>query len=159
MRKVTILISAMCLAINPVAYAADEDARLNYPVIPTQFAERAQSSPHTYALIISGGSDPKSNESKYWNDCSFIYSTLRIAYGVPKENIQVLMSDGDNPADDLNIGDFLEPEYISSPLDLDGDGMTDINYPATRECLKKAIDKFAWQLTDNDHKSQRLWIL
>lgn len=151
MRKVTILISAMCLAMTPVAYAADEDARLNDPVIPTQFAARAQSSPHTYALIISGGSDPKSNESKYWNDCSFIYSTLRKAYGVPKENIQVLMSDGDNPAEDLNVGDFLEPEYISSPLDLDGDGIPDINYPATRECLKKAIDKFAGQLTDNDH--------
>ena len=127
------------------------DDGLNHPLIPKRFTVRSQNSPHTYALIISGGSNPKSNESKYWNDCAFIYNTLIKAYGVPKRNIKVLMSDGADPSEDLNIGDFSDPEYISSPLDLDGDGYPEIDYPATAECLKSAVDDFANKLTDDDH--------
>lgn len=133
-----------------VSRASDDDF-LNYPIIPNNYDKRAESSPHTYALIISGGSYPRTNETKYWNDCAFIYNTLTKSYGVPKNNIRVLMSDGTDPAKDLNIGDFSEPEYISSPLDLDGDGSPEIDYPATREYLKTAIDGFANRLTNEDH--------
>lgn len=133
-----------------VSRTSDDDF-LNYPIIPNNYGKRAESSIHTYALIISGGSYPRTNETKYWNDCAFIYNTLTKSYGVPKSNIQVLMSDGTDPAKDLNIGDFSEPEYISSPLDLDGDGSPEIDYPATREYLKTAIDGFANRLTDEDH--------
>lgn len=133
-----------------VSRASDDDF-LNYPIIPKNYGKKAESSPHTYALIISGGSYPRTNETKYWNDCAFIYNILTKSYGVPKSNIQVLMSDGTDPAKDLNIGDFSEPEYISSPLDLDGDGSPEIDYPATREYLKTAIDGFANRLTDEDH--------
>lgn len=133
-----------------VSRASDDDF-LNYPIIPSNYGKIAESSPHTYALIISGGSYPRTNETKYWNDCAFIYNTLTRSYGVPKSNIQVLMSDGTDPAKDLNIGDFSEPEYISSPLDLDGDGSPEIDYPATKEYLKTAVDGFANRLTDEDH--------
>ncbi len=124
---------------------------LNHPIIPKYFEKRAESSPHTYALIISGGKNPQSNETKYWNDCAFIYNTLTRAYGVPKGNIKVLMSDGTDPAEDMNLGDFSEAEYMSSPLDLDGDGNPEIDYPATKESLKTAVDGFAEILTDEDH--------
>lgn len=39
----------------------------------------------TYAVIVSGGCNKMYNYARYWNDCSFIYQTLRYTYGIPKE--------------------------------------------------------------------------
>ena len=102
---------------------------------------------HTYAVIISGGMTPISNQQRYWNDCSFIYQTLHTTYGVPRNNIKVIMSDGTDPAKDMCNDD---DELVSSPLDLDGDGIDDIQYSATKDNVKTVLDGFK-NLGDEDH--------
>ena len=106
---------------------------------------------HTYAVILSGGSTPALNASRYWNDCSFIYKTLRKKYGVPKKNITVLMSDGKSPAADQNKGLSFSPDLENSSLDLDGDGRPDIDYSATKDTLKMVLSELKSKLTDSDH--------
>lgn len=63
-----------------------------------------------------------SNYERYWNDCSFIYQTLVNKYGVPKENIFPLMSDGDNPNEDMRL---TTGGFASQSLDLDNDGVNE----------------------------------
>lgn len=104
---------------------------------------------HTYAVIISGGKDKESNSARYWNDCSFIYQTLTKRYRVPKSNVKVLMSDGTDPADDMC--DEIGGSYMSSPLDLDGDGAADIQYSATKANVKNVIEGLTSSLGANDH--------
>ena len=60
------------------------------------------------------------NYERYWNDCSFIYQTLVNKYGVPKENVYPIMSDGNNPAADMRS---ISGTYLSQPLDLDNAGV------------------------------------
>lgn len=108
-------------------------------------------SSNTYAVILSGGSTPELNASRYWNDCSFIYKTLRQTYGVPKNNIKVLMSDGKSPAADQNTGLSFTPRLKNSPSDLDGDGIADVDYSATKDTLAMVLSELKSKLTDNDH--------
>ncbi|KGL54573.1 hypothetical protein HQ50_08720 [Porphyromonas sp. COT-052 OH4946] len=103
---------------------------------------------HTYAVIISGGGPKKKNRSTYWNDCSYMYCTLKHKYQVPDKNIFVIMSDGQDPGEDLAIG---PNSYISSPLDLDGDGIPDIKYPATKAAIGSVFDSLAKQLSPKDN--------
>lgn len=107
----------------------------------------AYASQHTYALIISGGVSAALNDYRYWNDCSFIYQTLRNRFDIPKSHIKVAMSDGTNTAADMNY----EERYISSPLDLDEDGEADIEYSATKANIGSILGAFADSLTENDH--------
>ena len=81
-----------------------------------------------YAVIISGGCNKFSNRERYWNDCSAMYQALVNVYNYDKDKIFVLMADGTNPGADLHLNNG---SYISSPLDLDGDGIDDIQYSAT----------------------------
>lgn len=106
---------------------------------------------NTYAVIISGGENPESNASRYWNDCSFMYKTLIRKYGVPKENVKVLMSDGRSPGKDLNNGLTEVPDLVSSPLDLDGDDRCDIDYSATKDTLQAVLADISGRMTDQDH--------
>ena len=103
---------------------------------------------NTYAVILNGGMSTVSNKEHYWNDCSFFYQTLRNRYDIPKSNIKVIMSDGTDEGDDLNL---ISGGYASSPLDLDGDGQPDIEYAATKENLQLVFGELAQKLTDNDH--------
>jgi hypothetical protein len=96
-----------------------------------------------YALIISGGADAGNNHIRYWNDCSFIYTTLVNYYGYPDENIYVCISDGLNPAPDRSNG-------TNSPPDLDGDGDDDIQYPATMQYISQVFAELATILTPHD---------
>src|SRR5574344_1401040 len=80
-----------------------------------------------WAVIISGGGNMYSNYSFFWNDCSYMYSTLINYYGYLKSHIYVLMSDGTDQGLDRNTGSG----YDSSPTDLDGDGIADVGYSAT----------------------------
>lgn len=111
----------------------------------------------TYAIILSGGIDPKSNPVRYWNDCSFIYKVLRNRYGIPKENIVPIMADGDDPAPDYYVMRRpliydADPEqvFLSQNLDLDGDGVNDIEYAATKENIQNTLNKFLSRIKQND---------
>jgi hypothetical protein len=103
---------------------------------------------HVYAVILSGGYSKFANYVRYWNDCSFIYQTLTRKYGVPKDNISVLMADGTDPAADMRIGNM---QYISSPVDLDGDNVADIQYAATKANLTSVLNQLSQSLTAQDH--------
>lgn len=104
---------------------------------------------NTYAVIISGGVCKNSNYGRYWNNCSFIYQTLRNKYGIPKGNITLLMADGDNPADDMMKTDWTG--YQSSPLDLDFDGQSDLYLAATRNNVDSVFTSLSSTLSNNDH--------
>lgn len=108
-------------------------------------------SPHTYALILSGGSAPELNAKRYWNDCSYVYTTLTQTYGVPKQNIRVLMADGRSPEKDMNVGLSTLPNLYNSSPDLDGDGRPEIDYSATKDALAMVVSEFKSKLTDEDH--------
>ena len=41
---------------------------------------------HLYAVIINGGRNKLTNHERYWNDCSFLYQTLRHVYRIPKQS-------------------------------------------------------------------------
>lgn len=132
---------------KPNRYGANATMK---PVVEKDLSnEPNEAAGHTYAVILNGGMSPTSNKEHYWNDCSFIYKTLRNRYEVPKANIKVIMSDGTDEGADMDP--IVGNEYISSPLDLDGDGQPDIEYAATKENLQQVLSEMAQKLTDNDH--------
>lgn len=102
----------------------------------------------TYAIIISGGGNMNTNYERYWNDCSFIYQTLVNKYGVPKENVYPIMSDGNNPAADMRS---ISGTYLSQPLDLDNDGVDEIKLAASKENVRKTLDLLSSKLRKDDH--------
>lgn len=102
---------------------------------------------HVYAIILNGGVSKYSNYIRYWNDCSFIYQTLTRHYGIPKENITVIMADGTDPTPDIPMGGG---QFISSPTDLDGDGEVDIQYAATKTNVVSALANMRQNLTPQD---------
>ena len=103
---------------------------------------------NNYAVIISGGGSMENNHVRYWNDCSFIYKTLVNDYNYDRSHIYVLMSDGTNPANDRK---WPNGTYDSSPLDLDDDGIPDIQYAATKSNLRLVFNELSNVLTqEND---------
>lgn len=112
---------------------------------------RAQSfdEEHLYAVLVNGGRNKLTNHERYWNDCSFLYQTLRHTYRVPKRNITVLMSDGGDPEEDMLRADYRG--FLSSPVDLDGDGLQDVDYSATEQALNHVLVKLSRELTADDH--------
>lgn len=115
------------------------------PIYTTPFSSK------TYAVILSGGLSPADNADRYWNDCSYMYKTLTRNFGLPKENVKVLMSDGKSPGLDRNLNISFSPDLESSPLDLDGDGECDIDFSASKDTLAMVFDELKNKLTDNDH--------
>lgn len=103
---------------------------------------------NTYAVIISGGVNKNSNYERYWNDCSFIYQTLVRRYNIPRSNINVIMSDGTDPAADMRT---VYGGYASSPLDLDSDGTNDIQYSATLSNIQTVLNSLSTELKEDDH--------
>ncbi len=108
----------------------------------------ASISERTYAVILSGGINKRTNHERYWNDCSFIYQTLTKRYNIPTDNISVIMSDGANPAADMQTTDY---QYISSPLDLDNNGTNDIQYAATLSNVQNVLNDLSGRLNEDDH--------
>lgn len=92
-----------------------------------------------YAILISGGMSLDGNWQDGWNEMSIVYQALTDLHGYPKENIITIMSDGDNPAHDMTIGNVT----LSSPLDLDGDGNADVNYACNVANVEKAFNEVA----------------
>lgn len=105
-------------------------------------------SQRTYAIILSGGISKMSNYERYWNDCSFIYQTLVNKYGVPKENIYPIMSDGTNPAEDMML---TSGGFKSQSLDLDNDGVADIKLAATKSNIQTTLNSLSSKLHEDDH--------
>lgn len=101
----------------------------------------------TYAIILSGGISKQSNYERYWNDCSFIYQTLVNKYGIPKGNIYPIMSDGNNPAADMLT---TQGTYASQSLDLDKDGVADIQLAATKDNVRTTLNSLASKLQKDD---------
>ena len=106
------------------------------------------SSDHCYAVIISGGGVPGTNYSRYWNDCSFIYSTLVDVFNFQDSNIKCLISDGTSSNVDRRIGYY---SYDSSPLDLDGDSDNDIDYAATKSNITTVFNSLSSVIGGDDH--------
>lgn len=106
------------------------------------------SSNHEYAVIISGGVDNYYNWERYWNHCSSMYQALVNIYGYSKDHIYVLMSDGTDPGFDLHM---INGTYMSSPLDLDGDGSDDIQYAATHDNIEMVFNLLSNTLTNQDN--------
>jgi hypothetical protein len=102
----------------------------------------------TKVVIISGGVKPSMNYERYWNDCSLIYQILRNKYGIPKNNIFVAMSDGTNTAVDMLKENGT---YVSSPLDLDYDGVADIEYAASYKNLRSIFSSLYSGMNKGDH--------
>ena len=119
--------------------------------LPWLSTVRAQSveAARLHAVIVNGGRNKLTNHERYWNDCSFLYRTLRHTYHIPQRNITVLMSDGGDTADDMIRADGWG--FRSSPTDLDGDGQPDVNYSAKREILVSVLYDLSKKLTTNDH--------
>ncbi len=107
---------------------------------------------HNYAVIISGGANKLYNHLRYWNNCSAIYKILKKYYGYKDSDIYVLMSDGKSNSEDRNITSSVKnPKYDSSPLDLDGDGICDVDYAATKSNITDVFNQLAVKLTSNDN--------
>ena len=109
----------------------------------------ASETDHLYAVLINGGRNRLTNHERYWNDCAFLYRTLRQTFHVPRRNITVLMSDGGAPDEDMLRADGRG--FLSSPIDLDGDGQADIDYPATYQAVSRTMINLSRQLTSDDH--------
>lgn len=101
----------------------------------------------TYAIILSGGINKMANYERYWNDCSFIYQTLVNKYSIPKSNIYPIMSDGDDPAEDMWS---LSGDYVSQSLDLDFDGVADISLAATKANVVNTLNRLSRKLNKDD---------
>ena len=101
----------------------------------------------TYAIILSGGISPMSNHERYWNDCSFIYQVLTNKYGIPKSNIYPIMSDGDDPGEDMRT---TSNSLVSQPLDLDYDNVADIQLAATRENVQSTLETISNKIEKDD---------
>ena len=78
-----------------------------------------------------------------------IYKVLRNKYQIPKENIVVLMSDGRSDGKDMNPSNG--GDFISSPIDLDGDYRPDIDNSAIKSNVVNALNAFASKLTPKDN--------
>lgn len=106
----------------------DPVTRSDKPIGGSETRSYPATTGNKWAVIISGGGNYTTNFVRYWNDCAFFYSTMKNVYGLSDGNIIVAMSDGtDSGIDRLN--EYGIPE--SSPWDLDGDNVSDIDSPAT----------------------------
>ncbi len=103
---------------------------------------------NNYAVILSGGANPQYNYERYWNECAILYTTLVHKYKYPKENIYVLISDGDNQGKDRHKNDGT---YDSSPTDLDGDGVSDVRFSATKSNITNVFNELQKKLSEKDN--------
>lgn len=71
-----------------------------YPKICDRIVEIDQ---NKYALLISGGIDSTHAYSRYWNDLSFMYNTLKSKYGFSDKNILVVYKDGVAVDNSMNV--------------------------------------------------------
>lgn len=129
-------------------YGSKANYKINVPFNVTNNVSE-ETAGHTYALILSGGVSKRSNYSRYWNDCSYIYQTLVNRYKIPKDNIYPVIADGADPGEDMY--DIATGKYKSSPVDLDFDGLQDLYISATKNNVKNILADLSGRLTNEDH--------
>ncbi len=134
-------------------------------VSPGIYEKTGKSAPNDHVIIISGGGDSYCNHVQYWNDCSLTYQYFTDIEGIPASNITVLMADGLDPGvetlirrdsiknmpdaavmpSDVFIEELGAIRYykINAPTDLDGDGIPDIDYSATRNNVLNVFDSLS----------------
>jgi hypothetical protein len=100
-----------------------EKIRANMRQTEVEKKEQGSNAAARQAIILSGGFSPAANYTRYWNDLSFIYSTLKNKYGYTDDAIHVLYADGSRLGSE----------------DLDGDGVNDIDHAATAAELDAAL--------------------
>jgi len=112
--------------------------------VSSSLGHQAASTPaeNRWAVILSGGYNQANNHIRYWNDCSYFYTTLT-AHGFLDGNVFVMISDGADPAVDRS-------DWTNSPTDLDGDGDADTQYSATRANITAVFDALAGLLDGDD---------
>lgn len=103
-----------------------------------QFKETGKSSPNSYAVLYCGGSNRDKFFLSFWNDCALTYQLLRDVYGIPPENIYVLMSGG--PNNTTKVMSAKSKQYVDMPLDLDRDGKNDIAYSSLPKDVSEVFD-------------------
>ena len=130
---------------NRYGNSANSKPKVSMNTLSNADSEAAQ---RTYAIILSGGYDRTSNHERYWNDCSFIYQTLVNRYGVPKDQVYPIMSDGNNPGLDMIL---TTGTLRSQPLDLDNDGIDEIKLAATKANVRATINAIASKIKKDDH--------
>ena len=64
-----------------------------------------ESTGRVHAVIINGGMNKLMNHERYWNDCAFLYRTLREDLHFQKQDITLLISDGGEPGRDMLLAD------------------------------------------------------
>lgn len=106
-----------------------------------------------YAVIISGRGDPVSNGERFWREVSLFYSALK-KNGIPDANIYVIVGDGTDPAYDALVQYVYDGRYefwyIDSNPDLDGDGLPDVFYCATKANVTAVFNQLATRVGAND---------
>jgi len=107
---------------------------------------------HSYAVLISGGANSLNNHTRYWGDMAAMYATLTRRYGIPKENIVILMSDGTSTSIDISTNGSSHGYFANrtSPQDLDGDTIADVTGSATAASVREEFAALKAKLTDQD---------
>jgi len=111
-------------------------------------ASAQEATGRVHAIIINGGMSKLMNHERYWNDCAFLYRTLREDLHFPKQDITLLMSDGGAPGRDMLLADG--NGFATSPADLDNDGERDVWQPATLAQVEASLKELAARLTSKD---------
>lgn len=116
-----------------------------------------------YAVIISGGIDRNHNLYQYWNDCQYIYKRLTQSLGYDKSHIYCLVSDGNNPGEDMLViyddhisfdGHYSNAvicDWENSPVDFDDDGVADYKYAATKQNISWVFNQLKSEAASIDH--------
>lgn len=103
-----------------------------------QFKNTGKKSPNSYAVLYCGGSNRDKFFLSFWNDCALTYQLLRDVYGIPKDNIYVLMSGG--PNNTTKVMSAKSKQYVDMPLDLDRNDTIDIAYSSLPEDVSEVFD-------------------
>jgi hypothetical protein len=121
---------ANVLAPDPAKKSSDQENH--------KFLERVSNPPtdasHRYAVIISGGYDSYNDHVRYWNDCSKFFKALK-SNGFLNDHIYTLISNG---------------KSTSRSQDLDGDGVKDIGYSATKANITAVFNELKTKLGNDD---------
>lgn len=93
-----------------------------------------------WSILLSGGRDKDSNHYHYIKAIIDMHTAL-LARDFPRENIYVLMSDGDDPGVDGNYK--RGSKFYSSPVSIQNDDYKDVNGPATIDAIDRTFNELA----------------